>query len=452
MRQRALSTTLTLLSVALGMALAVAIYMVSRESRNVLAQTDYGYELVVGPKGSGTELILSTVYHIEEPTAKIPYALYEDFVGGKAESAFDPKLANQFRGRIQWAVPVAMGDSYKNHPIVATTPAMFDVFEYRIGRRLMFADGKPFAPGKFEAVIGAQAAKNTGLKVGSEFRAAHGFPAQGGAADVHSETWKVVGVLAPTNTASDRLIFITLPSFYAIYQHEAGQEQSAKIREQAGIVIHETQPQDDHDHDHTDTHGFKADAEGNITPHLPKNKWELSAIFVKTKSPFALENITTTLRERPEALAVSPAITMQKFFDQVLSNIVRILLLASSLVVVVAAISILVSIYSAVTSRAREIAILRALGATRRRIMAVTCLEAGLVGLSGAILGLVGGHLIGAIASSYLAGATGQGFEWWHVDIYECLGILIVFALSLLAGLVPAIKAYAVPVAENLTT
>src|SRR5437660_12340575 len=79
MRQRALSTWLTLLSVLLGVSLAVAIMILSREGQNLFAQTDFGYDILIGPpKGSPLQLTLNTVYHIDTSPGVIPYSIYED--------------------------------------------------------------------------------------------------------------------------------------------------------------------------------------------------------------------------------------------------------------------------------------------------------------------------------------------------------------------------------------
>src|SRR6187399_1601651 len=79
MRQRALGTWLTLLSVLLGGALAIAVLLVNRESGRLFGQTDFGYELIIGPpKGSKLTLVLNTVYHMEQSEGVIPHALYEE--------------------------------------------------------------------------------------------------------------------------------------------------------------------------------------------------------------------------------------------------------------------------------------------------------------------------------------------------------------------------------------
>src|SRR5205814_4689771 len=123
----------------------------------------------------------------------------------------------------------------------------------------------------------------------------------------------------------------------------------------------------------------------------------------------AVENLT-------EAIAVGPAKTMAEFFDAFLPKVAMLLLIISTLVTVVAGVSILVSIYNSVTARYREIAIMRALGATRTRILAAICAEAACIGTMGGLLGLLFGHLLAATGSVILARTLGSGIAWWRFD------------------------------------
>src|SRR5690606_21051440 len=114
MRQRALSSWLTAVSVTLGVALAIGILVVQRESHSVLAQTDFGYELLIGPKGSGLQLVLNSVYHIDQSPGNIPYSVYEQLTPG-----------GEFADYARLAVPIAVGDNYQGFRIVGTLPKMF---------------------------------------------------------------------------------------------------------------------------------------------------------------------------------------------------------------------------------------------------------------------------------------------------------------------------------------
>ena len=150
-------------------------------------------------------------------------------------------------------------------------------------------------------------------------------------------------------------------------------------------------------------------------------------------------------------MAVNPASVMREFFENFLRGPTLVLLLIALLVTIVAAVGILVSIYNSVSARLREIAILRALGATRARVLLLICVESVLIGLFGGLLGLLAGHLLGGIGSFYFDQYVGQGINWVHSDQWEWVYLVAVIVIALIAGLVPAMKAYRTPVATNLT-
>jgi putative ABC transport system permease protein len=467
MRQRALSSWLTIFSVLLGVGLAVAVMICRREGASLFGQTDYGYDLLIGAKGSPLQLTLNTVYDIDRSPGNIPYALYDRLT-------HDP----QYRRLVRVAVPTAVGDSYRGRRIVATTPAMFNIgtdgnpvapekrFEYRPGRAYEVADGHVFDADKFEAVIGSDFTRQTGLKLGDTFQATHGFPAPGEIPDIHKPKWTVVGVLKPTHTAADGVVFIPLPSFYCIAEHGTGLVAQQAIREgknieeaEAAVKAQEAEqraaatqggakPDDDDEPEH-----FTVDpATQKIHLTLPKEVWGISAILISTRGAFATNTLQYDINNGRDGQAANPARVMLDFFSTFLDSTTKVFLLISLLVIFVAAVSILVSIYNSVAARQREIAIYRALGATRRRILALICLEAGAIGLFGGVLGLLAGHLIGAAGSVYLQEYIGEGIRWTVVSPEEFAYLAGVFLIAVLAGLVPALKAYGTPVAENLVS
>src|SRR3954470_9609003 len=109
MRQRSLSTWLTLLSVLLGVGLAVAIMILRRESQNLFAQSDFGYDILIGPpKGSPLQLTLNTVYHMDVSPGVIPYQIYDDM----ARKDKPPPGHPDYRPYVKLVVPFMVGDSY----------------------------------------------------------------------------------------------------------------------------------------------------------------------------------------------------------------------------------------------------------------------------------------------------------------------------------------------------
>jgi putative ABC transport system permease protein len=466
MRQRALSTWLTILSVTLGVTLVVAIMILRREGQALFGQTDYGYDVLIGPKGSPLQLVLNTVYHMDKSPGNIPYSLLDDITKGK-----------QYEGQVRVAVPFAVGDTYMSQRIVGTSLGMFsaddqgrplagDAFEYRPGRRYEIAQGRLFHPRKFEAVIGADMPTLTGLSVGSKFKGTHGTPAPGEAADVHDEEWTVVGILRPTRTANDRVLFIPLITFYCAGEHGAALEAHAEIRQGVnpadirhatthhaqhhGSATTSASPPGAHGHHHHKK-PYTLRSDGTIDLHIPEDRWALSAILVHSQSPFSAQQLMYIVNNRPEAAAVNPASVMREFFSTFLDTSAKVLLLISGLVTVVAAASIMTTIYNSVAARRKEMAVLRALGATRRRILALICAEATLVGLVGAAVGFAAGHALSAAGSAYLSRLVGEGINWTGVGIEEWGYLAFVVLIALAGGLVPALKAYSTPVAANLT-
>lgn len=534
MRQRALGTVLTIISVMLGVALACGIVLIRKGAGDLLGQKSFGTDIVVGTKGSPLQLVVNSIYHISTSPGNIPYSIFENI-----------DRQPTYRALIRTAVPIQVGDSYQNLPIVGTLPRIlgFDdvtlepktgydamgrpldgflppnasdeeveasngkqrrsgVFEVRPGQKLILAQGKPFHRDRFECVIGSDVTKLTGLKLGDTFQATHGFPGPNQKPDIHKPKWTVVGVLEPTRSANDRCLFIGLTSAYTLAEHEEGMVAQQAIREgvdpraayeafkkrkeaelqaaraAATRAAHDDHGHDhdhDHDHDHEQAPGKGAAAgesegdhshdhdddpdnytlapNGDIQLLLPKEDWALSAILIKTRgdggaNTQALKYIINNGRD---ATAANPAEVMREFFDNFIDNYTLILVIVSALVSIVAGVGILVSIYNSVAARLREIAILRALGATRAKILTLICTEAGLIGLIGGVLGLLLGHAAAGVGSAILYQLLGQGIPFTRVSNEELLYLLGVVILSVLAGLVPALKAYKVPVATNLS-
>lgn len=325
--------------------------------------------------------------------------------------------------------------------------------EYRPDKSFEVAEGRIFYPWKLEAVIGSEVAQKAGLSVGSQFQATHGSPPPGATPDIHPEKWTVVGVLKPTHTAADRCLYIPLLSFYCLAEHgKTLEDQAAENQGQAAKDEGGEAPPDYHLVSGKELLPDLPDSKDYISLDLASGKWAVSAILIKARGDVAAQQLIYHISngELKEIQAVNPAQVMRQFFELFLDPSTQILLLISLLVSVVAAVGILVSIYNSVSARTREIAILRALGATKGRVLTLICAEAVLIGLAGAISGVIVGHLVGAIVSAYLNASFGQGFNWIRVGPNEGLYVLLVAVIAFFAGLVPALKAYRTPVATNL--
>ena len=444
MQQRALATWLTGTSVALGVALAVAILLIKQGVQQRFEQGTLGYEMVVGAKGSPLQLVLNTVYNLDISPGNISWKMFEQLRDDK---------------RVKLAVPFSVGDNYHGFRIVGTTDAFFKDFEFEPGRKPELAGGRVFTFSEaalksafqeadqrarereakergedvkpmpeppsdtkerpFEAVIGSTVASDTGLKIGQTFIAAHGVQPSAEAKEHTENPWTVVGILAPTQTAVDRAIYINLDSFYHIEGHE--------LRNPNGAAKPEKPEEKDNDPD----------------------PGQVSSIVVKLNSPIFAFGLYRELNDRQDAMAAFPAAEIRKLFD-IVGNIDRLLLAQAILILVVAAVAIAVSIYNSMSERRREIAILRALGARRATIFSIVLLEAVTICLVGSAAGLIGGHLVVAAANGVLYKASGFVIPAFHVQTLEWYILVVAVVLGAISGIGPAWGAYRTDVAKNL--
>ena len=210
MKQRMLASVLTIVSIALGVGLAVGILVVGAEVEDSFYSPKTGWDVIVGPGSvSDLQLVLSAVLNVQGTTAKLPYSFYEDLLKDD---------------RVDFAVPFCSGDTYQNFRIVATTDEFFKKFEpepgyrsfnregedvYIPGEKLQLAEGRFFGDKLGEAVVGSFVAKKTRLgKLGTKFVITHGMNIDEGIpAHKHDELpFEVVGVLKPTGTPVDKVI------------------------------------------------------------------------------------------------------------------------------------------------------------------------------------------------------------------------------------------------------
>lgn len=404
LRQHALSSLVTVASVALATGLVMAVFSVARQSRLAFAGGPVGYDAVLGARGSELQLVLNTVFHLETSPGNIPWELYE-------EVKEDPRVA--------LAVPYAVGDHYKGFRVVGTDSKIFEGFEYARGKRFEFAPGgRAFDVTRREAVIGERVARECGLRVGSHFQPSHGVSA-GPAEHVHDEEYVVVGVLEPTSSPSDRVIWIPLEGVFRMSGHE-----------------------------------LRGSGESFVaTPgeHIDDHHKELSAVMLKLEgrgAGFYLKNKYN--RERKDATLAWPITeSVAKLFDK-LGWVQLVLEMVAYLVALVAAGSILASLYNTMNERRREFAILRSLGARRSTVFSVIVLEAATIAGLGSVVGLAvcGGIL--TLAASVVREQTGVSLEIWNYHpalVWTPAGMLL---LGAIAGLLPAWKAYSTDVALTL--
>jgi putative ABC transport system permease protein len=128
-----------------------------------------------------------------------------------------------------------------------------------------------------------------------------------------------------------------------------------------------------------------------------------------------------------------------------------VLLSLTVMIVIVAGIGILVSIYNSMSERRHEIAVIRALGAGRPKVMFIVLAESILLSLAGGLAGWIVGHaLIGAL-NPWIVEQTGVSIGVAQFVGYELVIIPGLIVLAAVVGYLPAMAAYRTDVAKALS-
>ena len=426
-RQRGLASSLTALSVALGVMLMVGVLVIYGILQTTFSQKAINYDLIVGAKGDPLQLVLSTVYHISPPIENLPYRYYLDIKK-------DP--------RVNVAIPVAMGDVTEKggFPIVGTIPEFFDL-DYAPKKPFMVkASGNGFQR-PFDAYIGDKVARENGWGLGTKLKLVHSGAEAG---HVHKEEFEVVGLLAPTGTPHDKAVYVNLKGFYQIQGHEKPlKEAIVREREFFGEPV-----LSDAELDEEMVNVRKLAMKTGI-PDLQK---QVTAILVQCKSPIAANLMIGEMKKGNKSMGVNPIVPMQKLLKEFLGPAEQLLLFMTSLIILVSGISIFVSIYNSMSARRREIAIMRALGAQRSTVLSIILAESIILCVGGGLLGLLLGHSLVLIAAPLVALKTGLIVNPWAFSPYELVLFPILFALGALVGFLPGMTAYQTDVAESLNS
>ena len=386
LRQHLLSTVITAFSIALASGLLMSVWVVKDQAERNFMGVDSGFDAVVGAPGSKLQLVLNSIFHLESSDRNLSWEQYESVAA---------------HPMVRTAVPLAVGDNYYGYRLVGVTTNLFGV-EYRDGEKYDVQDGGyVFRPDKKQAVVGSFVAERLGLKVGDKFHPYHGLTFD--ESEKHAEIYIVTGIMKPTNTPGDRVIWIPIKGLQ------------------------------------------------NMEGHRAELSTEVSAVLVKLISNTQTPLMAKQINKQGSVMTFAGPIAMivAQLFNKI-APMEMILRCVAVLVALVAAGSILASIYNSMNERRREIAILRALGARRGTVFGVVVLESSSIAALGALAGFVVYFIIMFVAAWYIRTETGivlDPLEPQWVMLWAPLAMLM---LGALAGIVPAAKAYSTNVASNL--
>ena len=395
-RRRPLATALVVALAALGIAIATATLLVSRELGERLHRDARGIDLVVGAKGSPLQLVLSGVWPVDVPPGNIPHAAL-------AELRAHPMVAG--------AIPLALGDSVRGFRIVGTEPALVEHYGATLASGAIYS--RPM-----EAVIGSEVARRTGLGVGGRFAGSHGLAEGGGE---HGDLpYTVTGVLAPTGAVVDRLVLTPVESVWAVHDSHHG----------AGA--HDTGAARSADEARTDDDGR-----------------EITMLLLRYRSPLAAASLPREINKSSALVAASPAYETARLFTvfgvglDLVNAFAAILVGASGLLLFVA-------LAQALDERRYDLAILRTLGARRSDLVWVLLAESLALASAGAFAGLALGHLAVAALATWLPAAAPLANAATGFVPEEAWLLALALAGGILAAAWPAWRAARMDVAATL--
>lgn len=397
---------ITLVAVALSAFLLASIEQIRVDAKTSFSQSVSGTDLIVGPRTGSTQLLLYSVFHIGQATNNMRWDSVEALRAHRA---------------VRWVVPISLGDSHHGHPVVATTPDYFTHFHYGDQQALVMAQGQGFSH-LYDAVIGSEAAKELAYRLHQKIVLAHGDGALEGS-DHADKPFTVVGILAPTGTPVDRAVHISLEAMQALHVDWVG-----------GAPMP----------------GIHVDAK-DMTPELLKPQ-EVTAVLVGLKSRAAVFSVQRWLSEYEgePLMAVLPGVALDELW-QVVGAAEKALLVITVLVALVSLAGLTATMLAGLNERRRELAILRAVGASPRGIMLLLLLEGGTLSVLGVALGWASAWV------SLLAAQNMVQSRWGiHLSIgwpSESQGMLMlgVALAGLLASLLPAWRAYRLSLSDGLS-
>ena len=387
------NTMLSLLLMAFGVGVISLLLLLNKSVEEKLQRNLNGIDMVIGAKGSPLQLILSSIYHIDNPTGNI---LLEEVNKIKSNPM------------IESTIPLSFGDSYRGFRIVGTTHAYPKLFQVN------FQAGKLWNK-SMEVVIGSDIAEDCQLKMGSTFYSSHGL-IEGG--KIHNEhAFKVVGILDISNTVIDQLILTSSESISKVHNHKK-----------------------DSNHTHEGVVGSCSDDHSDM----------ITVMLVKFRSPVGFMSLPRQINENTNLQAAVPAFEINRLIS-LLGLGVRSINMIAFFIIIVSGLSIFISLYNSLKRRRYELALMRVYGASRFQLVKLVFQEGMLVSILGLFFGLLFSRVILFIVSFFIS----KNYSFYSIQLSlikdELWLFPIALSIGLIASLIPIIKAYRINIPKTLS-
>ncbi|MDG2226665.1 MAG: ABC transporter permease [Flavobacteriales bacterium] len=430
-----LPSILSMLLLAVGLSTAIILKLTEHQLTENINNTGKDVKLVIGAKGSRLQLVLSSVFQIDNPTGNITYGFYT--------------LLKRNR-MIKEMIPVSMGDSYKRKRIVGTNQDYVRLFSGKLKEGVLFE--KPL-----EATIGIAVATELGLKVGDEFVGGHGMEEVLHSHDEYK--YKVVGVLRRSGSVLDNLILTPVQTVWIMhaghgddseYTLGAGDKSMHTPEEVVEDSLSQMAKEHNHEHHHHDHHDHvEVNLESVLANIDPKDR-EITAILFPNFSGNAKIGVLNNANNQPNMMAVDPAPEIMLLKNK-LTPFVSIIIAISWFITIIAMFSVFIGLLNSLRGRKYEIALMRVLGASKAKVLVSILFEGVILSVLGYILCLVLSHAGMELIGNWMQNEYQYEFTGWIFLRSELTYLLVAIAIGLVSALFPAYKAYKTDISETLS-
>jgi putative ABC transport system permease protein len=394
-----LSSTISLALLILGIGIISLLLQLNTLIKDQMDNNLKGIDMVVGAKGSPLQLILSSVYHIDSPTGNISLE--------EAEKISKNRMVGS-------SIKLLYGDNFKGYRIVGAEKKFIELYNGKIkkGKNL----SKPF-----EVLVGSKVYSKLKIDIGDDLISSHGLRETGESHD--DQSFKVVGLLEPSNSVIDQLI-ITLPQ---------------SVWDVHGNHDHE----EEHEHDHEEEHEHDHDEE-----HQHDNR-EITAMLIKFKSPMNIIQFPRQINETTNLQAAVPSYEISRLFKLFGFGIETLSYLAY-LIIIVSGFSLFINLFNSMRERKYEMALIRTLGASRLQLSTMIIFESIILTISGFILGLLFSRFGVMFVSSLMEESINYNLSSFKILNEEYWLLLLSVIIGLMASLIPAVQVYKMNISKIL--
>jgi putative ABC transport system permease protein len=416
-RHQWLDTLLGVLLLAFGLGTISMLILIEKQSSEQFNRNIKDIDMVLGAKGSPLQLILANVYHVDAPTGNIK-------IRDAKQVIYNPTVA--------MAIPLAYGDNFQQWRIVGTDSNYAQHYAMKLREGVAFKE-------EYDANIGADVAKATGLKLGDTFLSTHGLDqTENDEEHAHHHAYRVVGIFEKSGSVIDRLILTPVETIW--HAHEDSEPAS-------------TETEESNDSTNSPPPMIKKGPMMMLRPAKamapsPNDNKEVTAYLIKSRMAMAQMILPNLIKETNMQLAFT-AIEVNRLSQNFGLGMDTVKAVAW-VIIGLSFFSIFISLFNSLKKRKYELALMRSMGASPFKVFALIITESLLLVSTGIIFSWLFSRIGLSILSHQLNNSFHYTMNVTDFSIQEVYLTIAALLFGVIAALVPAINAYKMDISKTL--